>query len=64
MTPSDREDPADIIGRRHPLPKDEVIRVCVALAEEEQRRAEGEDVRFQTITDISAWLESLVGRPA
>lgn len=51
-------------ARRHPLPKDEVIRVCVALAEEEQRRAEGEDVRFQTITDISAWLESLVERPA
>ena len=50
--------------RRHPLPKDEVIHVCVALAEEERRRGDGEDVRFRTITDISAWLESLVERPA
>ncbi len=50
--------------RRHPLPRDEVIRVCVVLAEEEQRRAEGEDVKPQKIAEISAWLESLVERSA
>ncbi len=47
---------------RRPLPKDEIIRFCVDLAEEEQRRANGETVRTKSIADISTWLESLVER--
>ncbi len=49
---------------RRPLPKDEVIRFCVELAEEEQRRAAGEQVEAKTISEISAWLGSLVEHPS
>jgi len=47
---------------RKPLPKGEVIRRCVELAEEESRREAGEDVRPMTVTEIAEWLETLVGR--
>ena len=40
--------------------KDEIIRFCVELAEEEQRRAQGESVKRKTIAEISEWLKTLV----
>ncbi len=45
---------------QRPLPKDEVIRFCIDLAEEEPRRARGELIEVKTVAGISAWLESLV----
>ena len=48
---------------RRPLPKDTIIEFCVGLAEEEKRRAGGENVDMKTIAEISAWLESLVVQP-
>ena len=49
---------------RRPLPKAEVIRFCMELAEEEQRRAAGGRVEAKTISEISDWLASLVERPS
>ena len=43
-----------------PLPKDEIVRFCVELAEEEQRRAQGDSVKPKTIAEISQWLKTLV----
>ena len=43
---------------RRPLPKDEIIRFCVEVAEEAKHRAEGEQVK--TIAEIAAWLKGLV----
>ncbi len=45
---------------RRPLPKDEVIRFCVAVAEEAKRQAEKEPVQSKTIAEIAAWFERLV----
>jgi len=45
----------------HPLPKDEVIRFCVQVAEEAVRQAEGEPVRPKTIPEIAAWFRNLLG---
>jgi death-on-curing protein len=48
---------------RRPLPKNEVIRFCVDVAEEARRRAEGEPVELKTIAEIAAWLKELVEGP-
>jgi len=45
---------------RRPLPKDEVIRFCVAVAEEAKRQAEGEPVQQKTIAEIAAWFQGFV----
>lgn len=45
---------------RRPLPKDQVIRFCVQVAEEAKRQAEGEPVQPKTGAEIAAWLEGLV----
>ncbi len=45
---------------RRPLPKDEVIRFCVEVAQETKRRAEGESVKIRTIAEIATWLKGLV----
>ena len=42
------------------LPKDEVIRFCVEVAEEAMRQAEGESVQPKTIAQIAAWFKELV----
>jgi len=39
---------------QRPLPKDEVVRFCVQVAEEAARQAEGEAVRPKTIPEIAA----------
>ena len=44
--------------------KDETIRFCVGLAEEGQRRAAGEPVAVQTISQIAEWFKALVDMPA
>lgn len=46
--------------RRRPFPKDEVIRFCVELAEEQKRRDAGEDVVFKTVTEIAGWFRHLL----
>jgi len=43
-----------------PLPKDEVIRFCVEVAEE-LREAEGTLGERNSIADIAAWFRSLLG---
>lgn len=43
------------------LPKDEVIRFCVVLAEENLRLASGEIAQTMSIDDIAAWLRQLLG---
>jgi len=45
---------------RRPLPKDEVIRFCVEVAEEAMRQAEGEPVQPKTVAQIAAWFKELV----
>jgi prophage maintenance system killer protein len=45
---------------RRPLPKDEVIRFCVGVAEEAKRRAEGKADETKTITEIADWFKGLV----
>lgn len=45
---------------QQPLPKDEVIRFCVEVAEEASRRAAGEAVPPKTIAEIAAWFAALV----
>ena len=39
-----------------PLPKDEVIRFCLALAEENLRLTAGETTQIVTVPDIATWL--------
>lgn len=41
------------------LPKDEVIRFCLDIAEENIRRAEDESVQAKTIAEIASWFRSL-----
>ena len=45
---------------RRPLPMDEVVQFCVDLAEEEERRGQGEVVVPKTVDEIAAWLKGLV----
>jgi len=54
------------LGHRIPdqLPKDEVIRFCVEVAEEAMRQAEGEPVQPKTIAQIAAWFKELVEEPS
>jgi len=48
---------------KRPLPKDEVVRFCVELAEEAGRQAtSGETVTPKTIAEITIWLAGLVER--
>jgi death on curing protein len=47
---------------KRPLPKDEVIRFCVELAEESGRQASDEIVTPKTIAEITIWLAGLVER--
>jgi death-on-curing protein len=49
---------------RRPLPKDEVIRFCVEVAEEAMHQAEGEPVQPKTIAQIAAWFKELVEEPS
>jgi death-on-curing protein len=49
---------------QRPLPKDDIIRFCVGLAEEGRRLAAGEPIAVQTIHQIAAWLKGLVIMPA
>jgi len=42
-----------------PLPKDEVIRFCLALAEENLRLTAGETTQIVTVADIATWLRWL-----
>ena len=49
---------------QRPFRKDEIIRFCVGLAEEGQRRAAGEPVAVQTIRQIAEWFKALVEMPA
>jgi death on curing protein len=46
--------------RRSPLPEEEVIRFCLAVAEENLRLASGESIEAKSIAEISAWFRSLV----
>lgn len=45
---------------RRPVPKDEVIRFCVGVAEEAMHQAEEESVQPKTIAQIAAWFKDLV----
>lgn len=51
--------------RDHPvtgtLPKDEVIRFCVQVAEESAREAAGETVSPKSIAEIATWFRELLG---
>ncbi|MFN8459587.1 MAG: type II toxin-antitoxin system death-on-curing family toxin [Anaerolineae bacterium] len=42
------------------LPKNEVIRFCLAVAEENMRQARGEPVEPKTIAEIAAWFRQLL----
>ncbi|MDQ1300243.1 MAG: death on curing protein [Chloroflexota bacterium] len=42
------------------LPKDEVIRFCIAIAEENMRLAAGEPITPQSILAIAEWFRQLV----
>ena len=42
------------------LPKDEIIRFCLDIAEENIRRAEDESVQAKTIAEIAAWFHHLI----
>jgi death on curing protein len=44
---------------RQPLPKEEIIRFCVALAEEARYAAEGQLVEKKTISEIAQWFKGL-----
>lgn len=48
---------------RQPLPKDDVVRFCVELAEENRLLVAGEEIEPKTIEQIAAWLDGLVTRP-
>jgi hypothetical protein len=43
------------------LPEDEVIRFCLAVAEENMRLAAGEPIQPQSIAEIADWLRRLLG---
>lgn len=43
------------------LPLEEVVEFCVALAEENLRRAQGENITPRTIPEIADWFEKLLG---
>jgi death-on-curing protein len=43
------------------LPKDEVIRFCLEIAEENMRQARGEPITPKTIPEIAAWVRQLLG---
>ncbi|MCP4659389.1 MAG: hypothetical protein GY856_28600 [bacterium] len=45
---------------RRPLPKDEVVRYCVDLAEESKKRDAGEAITPKTIAEIARWFRGLV----
>jgi death-on-curing protein len=45
---------------QRPLPKDEVVRFCVQVAEEATRQAEGKVVQPKAIPEIAAWFRGLV----
>jgi death-on-curing protein len=45
---------------RH-LPKNDVIRFCLDIAEENIRRAEDPSLRPKTISEIAAWFRRLLG---
>lgn len=42
------------------LPKDEVIRFCLDVAEENMRQARGEMIETKTIAEIAAWFRRLL----
>lgn len=42
------------------LPKDEIIRLCLDIAEENIRRAQDESVQVKTIVEIAAWFHNLL----
>lgn len=42
------------------FPKDEVIRFCLDLAEENARQAQGQPVQPKTIAEIAAWFRQLL----
>lgn len=44
------------------VPKDEAIRFCLEVAEENMRRAAGEAVEPKTIPEIAAWFRTLLER--
>jgi death-on-curing protein len=44
------------------LPTDEVIEFCVAVAEENLRIAQGEQLERRTIAQIAGWFRRLLGR--
>jgi len=52
----------DLYGHPRPtrLPEDEVIRFCLAIAEENMRLAAGEPITPQGIPAIAAWLRRLL----
>ncbi len=43
------------------LPHDEVIRVCVGVAEENLRQGRGENPEVFTLPELAAWFERLLG---
>lgn len=43
------------------LPKDEVIRFCLDIAEENIRRAADPSIQPKTITEIATWFRRLIG---
>ncbi len=43
------------------LPKDDVIRFCLDIAEENIRRAEDPTIQPKTIAEIAAWFRRLLG---
>ena len=47
---------------RRPLSKDNIVRFCVELAEETQRRDAGQPVTPKTIAEIAEWLNGLVSK--
>jgi death-on-curing protein len=42
------------------LPKAEIIRFCIGIAEENMHRSEGEMLALKTIAEIADWLRQLV----
>jgi death-on-curing protein len=44
------------------LPKEEVIRFCLEIAEENIRRAEDETLQPKTIAEIANWFRRLLGK--
>lgn len=42
------------------LPKDEIIQLCLAVAEENMRRSAGEQIKQRTIADLADWFRELI----